>query len=704
MLEQGRSKMKSRTRITLLSALTFCTLLAGSLSACTSNQVEQNTTQQNAPVTSAKIEFSALETPAKLDQTVNLQLNVSSPDAGAVTVHVDGGSYLELPQALTTINFQAPGQKTVTIQATPRHVTDITIRAIAETANWHQRTEMVFAVGNGAKSTLSALARKKAKNGLDVYEDPVEFHQVQERARLSKKRDQPLDGFVPHKKSEPTGDAAISHYLFQTGTTPIDPDQLEEPPPSAGKPLTNPKSASSLNGSRLRAKGLWCGNGPTQTVHFNITNWGYPTEPGNPYYGGYKLRKSEIVVYDDNGGSRTEVARGYLDYTGSFSFITPGCDTSGWFDWSSWDAVYEIRTTTQYPQYWGPITAILSNDQGIGLDFAFLVTTGTYWDQQTTDRTLVFNAPDGGGTKGLWTQTLMNYAYEMTNVSAPISVRMGAFSSAFSPIGQVIQGTTFKSSTTGAVYSAWDTIYPLWHEYGHNTLYHQAYDSATYSYCQPSNRLCAPDFAPLLNNCINPGSAGFIFCVGYEHRPENYTYFFATNEGWAETTHQIMANWFKANIGSPSGFLNDPNVINMRYCGKASSCPFATSTAYSYKTQNEYYVGTMFFRLITEVMADWPAHVIKTGTGTSTKYTTVDVVPTLAQANAALGIWSSVKLRLPRNGTAKLTPFDVAKAIFAVWPARTIGSAGKICDILKDMDIPLSELQKFTVPAWVSCS
>jgi hypothetical protein len=655
------------------------TAMACFLAACgnTNEQISSNTSIIEKP----KIEISQKFKSAFLDKSDEIEVRIVNPKIGQVDLEIDGGTYIDLETSKKSIYFDKPGERILSLNFTPRHATESSIIVVADSEQWQEKSETRFQVNAPEDASLRPLAsREKLQNGLYKYQTSVEFHRTMEKARLAKNRSLPLEGYI----SKPD-QSSVTQYVYNTGSAPLDAAQLDELPPAPDS--STQKTAS----SKVRPQGLFCGAGPIQTVTFTMDHLAFPGIGSSLGQGVYPLKNTQIKVYDDNGGWRSEVASGFLDQNGSFSFTTPGCDTSGWFDWSSWDAYYELYSVSPNG---GSVQAVLSNS---GLDQTFTLSTGTYWDQQTTSRRINFRPQEGTASRGIWTNLLMNLAYDFTGPStAPTKVRLAGFNSAFAPVGQVVQGVNFQSGSS--LYTSWDTMYPLWHEYGHNTLYNKTMSQSEFVNCRGLFISCAPDFAPLLNlSCLDPRNFNFNACIGFTHTPENYTYYYAANEGWAEMSHQIMTQWFTTTHGQASGFLNNPYLIGMKYCGISYPCPFADSVI---RTQNEYYVGTLFFRLITEAIADWPQQLIKNADGT---FTAQNVIPTKSQVDAARDAWRTINSRLPLLNSTQITPFTVVNVIANSYPSKVSTNLSKVCQIIDQMGIPSSERQKFIVVGVMNC-
>jgi hypothetical protein len=643
----------------------------------------QSITPPNPVDTSPSLKISSSQTTILLDKDFQIDVQVTSTHAGLVKVTLLGNDYIDLEQTALDFQFAAPGTQKVSLRAQITHNTPISVFAKAKGSDWQDSRELQFA------PNPSLIARQNNRE----FSSDVQFLRSSEKARLARDRTQPLETVIKSSAQGNPGRQVM--YQFKGGTTPIDPAQLDEPAPQNGK------------GKSKQTRGAFCGVGALQTVRFVTQNFDFPKAPSESFQGAHPLKGAKITVYDNNGNWNQQVAAGYTNDNGEFTFNTPYCDTSGFFDWSQWDAVYKLEAASpnsnvlydpfqEVPTYWSP----------------------TYWDQQTVYRQILFNSNNGLATRSLWTLNLMSYANNFVGDNAP-RVRVRHFpvlgpTTTFSPVGQIMLGT-----------ANWDSIYPIWHEFGHNTFYNATFSLPTYNNCiDPVFPPCIPDFAPLLrancaqipvNNLIDVIGAIFSTCFGFDHEQKiNQTEFFAANEGWAQVTHQIFGYYFMAQFGSFTDFLGDgdPNSpgstsgqyasgypFYARWCGKAVSCRFPTHPHLS----EENYVATMFFRVITEAIANWQPQVIP-NPSVANSYLKQDIIPTLAQAESARNVWRRVRSFLPRYATTKVTPVQVYSAIANAYPVEITSAPGKqkVCTILKQIDLSQTEINQL-IGDTVSC-
>jgi hypothetical protein len=619
-----------------------------------------------------------------LDEPATFEVKISSPTVGAVSLGFSVGAYADASSPVT-IDFTQASTKTVEFKITPRQVTPINLIVGVKAVEWSDKKQLRLSVLESYNSVQAQTTRQTKFSSL------AEFSRTLEKARLAKKRTQPLEAEITSSNiTSQNTDASLQaktvQYLYNTGATPIDAAQLDEPTPV--------QSQSSIKSQgQLNPQGWGCGWGPIETVRFLIRNRpdALPTYAGvtslndntdsdfmagveYDYPGAYPVRKAKVIVYDNNGAWRNVIAEGYLDDTGRFSYYAPTCDTGLFFDWSAYDPQYEVITESP--------THVVTN--WVQLQSPRLV-TGTYWDQPSQNRTIVLNANDGEATRYMWTLNLTQYAQDFLGNGTKVNVRMNPIGT-FAPIGQV-----FLHS------DEWDSLFPLIHEIGHNTMYAKAYSSFRYIDCIGQFIPCIPDFAPLItvgcpstqNTEANLTSCTTYLNSGFAHIPQNYTNFYAANEGWAQATHMLFVQYFNTLTNrTNANSLPFKISVDSRNCTDPS--PSTTYCLYPtlLRSTNEYFMATLFYRLITEFVADWSVQGYQT------------LTPAVAAVQQARTAWREIQdFAVPLGNTAKIGSSYFVRRILTNFQNKLTVEATrtKVCNILKDTGMTNAELADFNV-------
>jgi hypothetical protein len=644
----------------------------GVLSAC-----QNNSTYIPEPIIQAKIIIKQLSPNVILDQETMFAVEISSPKAGKVGLGFSAGSYAQVPEPVI-INFGRAETKTIEFKVTPRQVTPLNLIVSASGSDWSDRQQLKLRVSESYASLQTQSAEPKQFSNL------AEYSQTLEKARIAEKRTQALESeIVPlqpnavRAQNADVLDTQMVQYLYNTGATPIDPAQLDEPIPAASK-------------SNIRPQGWGCSLGPIETVRFLIRN--RPLTPismlssktslsdfSEPdfmrgteydYPETYPIRKAKIIVYDHNGAWRNVIAEGYLDDTGKFSYARPTCDTGVFFDWSHYDPQYEVITESP--------THIVTN--WVQLQSPRIV-TGVYWDLPPQNRTIIVDANDGEASRYLWTLNLTQYAQDFLGNGTKVNVRMNPIGT-FAPIGQV-----FLNSID------WASLYPLIHEIGHNTLYIKTYPGTSYNGCIGQFIPCVPDFAPLITiGCPNTPNTetGLTSCTtyltsGFAHIPQNYTYFYATNEGWAQATHMLAVQYFNMRT-SRNSTNNLPfyPAVDSRNCIDPGTCAYPNLI----RSTNEYYMGTLYYRLITEFVAEWSVRGYQT------------LLPNAGEVEEAKNAWRRIQSNvIPYDNTSRIASTYFGRLILMQFQSKLTSEATKtkVCNILKDTGMTNIELADFTI-------
>ncbi len=629
---------------------------------------------------------------------------IISPTKVSVNLVVSGGSHLKTPDPIK-VPIGAGETQTVYFKVTPRQATHINLMVDASSSSWSRSVQLKF------KPKISTDLLQSQIGSVTQFSTVVEFARKLEKARLSKNSDQELEATIsPIAQSnavQSTKNKYDVQYLFNTGATPIYPAQLDEPAPINQSSL----GRLQVNGSRLSVQGWGCTLGPIETVRFAIRNYTAPpsgaisdsdySSTGVPnyargvdpyYYGGYPLRKARVYVYDNNGAWRNLIAEGYLDDNGQFSYARPTCDTGFFLDWSHYDPQYEVIPESDT----GHVTQLIQ------LSSPRLI-TGTFWDQVPQNRTIYLEANDGEVTRSLWTLNLLKYAEDFTGIQTKVNIRINALGT-FAPIGQVFLKT-----------EDWRGLYPMVHEFGHNTLYSKTISSnlygnfirnpqnqsTTFGGCMFSFVPCVPDFAPLINpfcsSTINT-EAGLADCQygfisGFQHIPSNYTYQYATNEGWAQATHMLIVQNFNRTTNRIDSVNNPPMGLfwDLRNCTQQSSCSYPSLI----RMTNEHYVGTLFYRLITEFAADWTIQGYQT------------LIPSSQELNQAKVAWMNIRDNaLPHaTNTTVISPLTITKNILSLYQYKlsSMENNTKVCNILKDTGMTAADLVSLDIANTFQC-
>lgn len=564
-------------------------------------------------------------------EALSVSLELGSPTETDVDILWSAPSSVSLSQKQLRIHLLAGETKRIITYATPQRQGSFGLETnINPSIGWDETPNLSAArfftvVANAAEvnlksNTSTAAGISNPVKYVDNLPDaPANLYQLQESDRLKGTDFAPLDakqhGMTyqvrpsnarasngPFETVTQPGEY-ISSFLPNTGSGQPEPGELE------GKPSTQ----KTRSDQERQARNLFCGGEHLSTVKINMKS---PNYTGVNGYGGYNLTHVRVQVFDNNGNWNALIAQGYTNTSGVFSFIKPNCDLSSWFDWSPPDVFYVITGETD-----NGLQTNVSRVFGTVASFS----TGTNWEDQSTNLQIDIATSDAIHTRALFTSNIMvQKAREVNQLKGNVNltnfpVRVHEFFGTFAPVGVIFYGGDTYETGSSSQWSGYASPYMIYHEFGHNVMWatrnRADYDSV---FNNPTLPVASPGYED--EQCILLGLGGsvftpvvglgvFITCmtIVYNHNGTDLKdERLAWAEGWANYFDLVTLLYLFKTDKEPVylDFLAS-RLRDQMYCDGSCSAQYNTN-ADQLGITNETRVGSFLARYTIEILAKIP--------------------------------------------------------------------------------------------------
>lgn len=564
------------------------------LGACSSPKT--NTSQVAEP----KLDVTANLADFQKGATIPFIVTIESPVDTTVELSVVPSGFVELDNPKQTLEVKAntPQQVTLTGRAQRAGYHTLTVQAAAP--NWHEPAGEMYGfnvVSPVSSSNLQALG--VAANAQQPSTEPLPDHlnklpvvsdfkiyMQQVKAELEGRDDVRLDFILKDATVQDTKGKSIKLdnmiVNYQPGT-------------GWGKPEATKSQEVGTQAS--------CSDQRTTTVHFDIIDLANGTNSV------VNLQNNFVVVMDNNSDhfysspperagepmAPTNIAQGYLDANGNFTFQQPLCDSINGNLSDPPDLYFQVESRKPLNPS-SPSTSVITYYTVGGFTYTYWVYTGVWWNNAQSNINIRLNNNTSATTNAFWTQSLLwatgvSYLQQANLSSVPVKIfwpgqLVSSATDAYSPISRIILGT-----------AGWMTTQPIIHEYGHNVKY----------YWDDRDKFdCAWNFLAgnLAYWCLDPNFGdSSIISGGYLHYPgASYGQPKAANEGWANAFYEVVRTKFSNLFVTYSGVYPQAST-----CNKVPTCysyPNATSwTEAAYGPGNELRVSTFLYRFTKEILA-----------------------------------------------------------------------------------------------------